>query len=91
MDIKEIMSIDVNNLKQKQFETMKKHILLKIKQVEDLIKANKFEELQTELVFSPSGDAHGTDSHHVNFAYDDNSDETLDLDDVLEILISLKR
>lgn len=91
MDIKEIMSIDVNNLKQKQFEIMKKHVLQKIKHVEDLIKANKFEELQNELVFSPSGDGYGTDSHHVDFAYDDNSAESLDLDDVLEILISLKR
>jgi hypothetical protein len=43
MDIEKIMSIDVNNIKEKQYEALKEHILNILKTVTQLIENDEFD------------------------------------------------
>lgn len=81
MNIKEIMEIDVKNLKQKQLDALKEHTLEILLNIVKLIKNNEFDEVKNYLEFSPAGDGHGCDNYFINFKY---ADEDLDLDEILD-------
>ena len=67
---KDIMSITVENLAEKQKEFLKNHIVETLYSVAELIKKDKFEEVNKMLVYSPAGDAYGETNYYINFAYD---------------------
>lgn len=87
MENETIMDIDINNLKQKQYEFLYKHIE---KIFNGILKDLKKEDLQSvynKLIFSPAGDGWGTENYYINFSY--KKDEEMDLYDILEKMSDL--
>ena len=89
MDVKTIMEIDVDNLKQKQLEALKNHTINILETIIDHIQLSEFDEVRNYLDFSPAGDGYGKDNYFINFAYTE--DDEMDLGDMLDKMISLAR
>ena len=87
-DIKDIMQMDVTNLKKKQFDALKRHVLGELNLLCNCIENNRFTEAGAFLFDSPAGDGYGLDSTCINFQYD-RTDDPLDIGDVIEKLESL--
>lgn len=81
MNIKDIMEIDVENLKEKQLTALKSHVTNRLIAIIAHIENNEFEEVKKYLVYSPAGDGYGCDNYYINFAYDE---EELDLQEILD-------
>lgn len=88
-NLDDIMSINVDNLKQKQLAALKAHVLAKLSQIHILIGQNKFNEVKEYLIHSPAGDGYGDDNYYINFGWELNSN--LDLCEVLEKMEGLSK
>lgn len=89
MSVEELMDIDIDNLIEKQHDVLKSHTINILENVIDMIKDERYEELENMLVYSPSGDGYGCDNHFINFSY--TNDDTEDLESRLCDLMTLKR
>ena len=50
-----------------QFNKLKEHALNLLKVVSDLIEKEEFDEIESYVGYSPSGDGHGLDNYFINF------------------------
>lgn len=87
MDIREIMEIDIDNLVRKQHEAVKNHVIGILQEIINLVKEEKYEEIQDKLIYSPAGDGYGEDNHYINFSYRNGEK---DIKEILEELKKLK-
>lgn len=87
MDIKEIMSIDVSNLKKKQKKVLEEHVCKVLMDTMALIKKGDYDKVRECLAFSPSGDGYGSDNYYIDFGY---GEKSLDMDEILYKLEMLK-
>lgn len=81
MDIKDIMEIDVENLKHKQLEALKKHVMDRLNEIINLVINEEFDEVEKYLKYSPAGDGYGCDNYFIDFSYVDG--EEMDLSELL--------
>ena len=91
MNIEELMSIDIDNLAQKQYDGLKEHLKGVLNKIITLLDQDKLEEIEEMLVESPGGDCYGSDDHYINFSYKENCEEDMywmldDLRDLRKIL-----
>lgn len=87
----DIMSIDVDNLKQKQHDALKNHAINILKDVIELLETENYSEIQNKfLEHSPAGDGYGEDNCYINFGLSGMNGEPLDLDEVIDKLNYLK-
>ena len=91
MNIEELMSIDIDNLAQKQYDGLKEHLKGVLNKVITLLDQDKLEEIEEMLIESPGGDCFGSDDHYINFSYKENCKEDMywmleDLKDLRKIL-----
>ena len=86
--VREIMNIDVDSLIEKQHLTLKSYVINVLENVIEMVKDEKYEELNNMLCNSPSGDSKGEDNKFINFSYRDNCEE--DLSEILYELIEFK-
>ncbi len=84
-----LMSINADNLKEKQFNVLKEHGISLLRNIIGLINENKFEEIERYTFYSPAGDGMGSDNNCINFDYTDDQDG-MDISSYVDLLISLK-
>ena len=90
----QIMAMDINNLKQKQYLAFKEHVLKILEMFHDVIKEEQDLDILSPLVnYSPAGDGMGCDNYYIDFGYkDENGDRIkLDINDVIHTLENLKK
>ena len=83
-----IMDINVNNLKNKQYEFLKNNTKCILNNILTYLEANNLQLIQNTLCYSPAGDGYGCDNYFINFSY--KSGEIMDLQDILELMADLK-
>jgi hypothetical protein len=83
-----IMDIDVNNLKQKQYIYLKQHTKNILENILKDLEADDLISIQNYLVFSPDGDGWGKENYFINFSYKDN--EEMDLQEIINKMKELK-
>lgn len=91
--LSEIMSINVDNLREKQYQALKKHVVEVLKKITDIIQndgdLNKVVEM---LAYSPAGDGYGCDNDYINFGIQSENENLkyMDIGDVCHLLHNLK-
>lgn len=71
MDIKKIMSVDIDNLIETQHEELKKYTIDRLQTVIELIHLEMYDKVDKYLAHSPAGDGYGCNNDYINFNYDD--------------------
>ena len=92
MDVKEILSINVENLAKRQHEAVKNHALNILEIVSTLIKTEQYSKIHDLCQFSPAGDGMGDDNNYIDFGIKGigNELETMDICQLCELLQKLK-
>lgn len=88
----QIMSINLDNLRDRQYKALKKHVLKILNSFTQIIERDgDLNELAHYLGFSRAGDGYGDDNHFIDFGYkeDDGTWHTMDIFDVLMLLHEL--
>lgn len=83
----EILAIDAENLKAKQFDALKQHGINILSEILDSLRSNKFLDIETKLFYSPAGDDMGMENHCINFDW--SGEEDTDIQEYLNTLQSL--
>jgi hypothetical protein len=83
-----IMDIDVNNLKQKQYDYLKNHAINILAEIIDNLEHDQLQAIQYKLKFSSSGDGWGQENYYINFGYKEL--DYLDLHDIITKMAELK-
>lgn len=68
VDIKEMLSLKPENLAAQQHEALKQYVVQKIKDFNQLINSEKYEEALNLLANSPAGDGYGCDNEYLDFS-----------------------
>lgn len=89
----DIMSVNINNLKQKQHDFIKKHTLDILAQVVANIKSGDYVGAQEYLESSPSGDGYGCDNEYIDFTWEGAPDlpDGYDIGTMLGYLMELSK
>ena len=87
MDLKELMSTDVDTLAKKQHDALKEHVLSVLDEIADLVENEKYEQNEVRTFSSPAGDGYGLDNDVIDFGY---GDDHLDILEVAEVLKNLR-
>lgn len=87
-DISDIMSINANNLRTRQYLALKSHILETLNRVTKAIEEDRLGDIESELSFSPAGDGYGCDNHFIDFNWEKGG-ETIDIAEITNMLIGL--
>ena len=87
----ELLGINANNLRQKQYVAYKAHVLGILDEIRNTIRQDGDpNRLMKHVMYSPAGDGMGMDNHVINFGFGDSChDEELRYIDFLEALIKL--
>lgn len=85
---KTIMDINIENLKEKQYEFLKGHTLNILEGIIDDLKNDKFDDIKKKMKFSPVGDGYGSDNFYINFSY---NETFMDLFDIVNKIEELKK
>jgi hypothetical protein len=86
MDIKEIMKINVDTLRQTQYEALKNHVIDILDKIKFLIKDDDFNTIEKFLEYSPACDGYVEDNNFIDFSYND--EYPLGIKEVIEELKS---
>jgi len=90
-DIKDLMSVNIDNLREKQHEALETHTLAILKQVHGLLKAGKYDEVMKMTEESPAGDGYGQDNTFINFTYDHEAQGAMDIGEIVARLRALEK
>lgn len=85
---KTIMDINIENLKEKQYEFLKEHTLNILEGIIDDLNNDKFDDIKKKMKFSPAGDGYGDNNYYINFSYNETS---MDLFDIVNKMEELKK
>jgi len=85
-----LMHTTPSELANTQHDALKDYVLDIIEKVQTLIVEEKYDKVKELLVYSPAGDGYGSDNHFLNFDYSGHQDG-MDIDEVLDMLINLKK
>jgi len=66
-NLKQIFEINIENIKEKQREALKRAIISRLTHVIALLEAGSYDELWKMLGFSASGDGYGCENHYIDF------------------------
>lgn len=86
--VKEILSISIDNLREKQHEVLREFTIKKLSHVTSLIKGQKYEEAMNHLQISPGSDDMSCENYYISFEGLRSGIE--DIHDVQEELIKLR-
>lgn len=89
-NLKNIMSITVENLAKKQHDAIKEHVLDVLQNISELIKEEKYDQIEKFTFYSGQGDGWGNarENDVINFAYLDN--DVMDIIEITDVLKNLK-
>ena len=91
--LEEIMSINVDNLREKQYKAFKKHVLKILDKISNVIRNDgDLEEVVKMLDCSPAGDGYGTDNNYIQFGFESQDEHQRDMDigDTCRLLSELR-
>lgn len=77
--IEELLSLDIDNLAERQYEALKEDTCEKLNRIIKLIKNDEIEEITNLIAFSPAGDGWGSDNHYIEFVNGSDIGEVIDL------------
>ncbi len=87
-NIKDIMELDVDNLKKKQYDALLKHTKSVLSKMMSLLDNGEFDKIEEEMLCdSPAGDGYGADNVFIDFGY---TDEEMDIEQIMTKLRELK-
>lgn len=89
MDLKDLMKTRPESLAELQIAELKKHAIGILKDVIEALDTDDFDKLDRMLCYSPAGDCMGTNTHHIDFSYEDNVE--MDLNDIISTIKNLGR
>jgi hypothetical protein len=69
MTTKEILSIDLDKLLQKQHDILKENTIKVLKEITKLVEEEKYEEVKDYIIDSPGDSEFGKDNHYIDFGY----------------------
>ena len=72
----DLLAIDAENLKAKQFDALKQHGINVLSEVLELLRKNDFKKIREMTFYSPAGDGMGTDSNCIDFDWTGTGDDT---------------
>ena len=78
---KTIMDINIENLKEKQYEFLKEHTLNILEGIIDDLNNDKFNDIRKKIVFSAAGDGYGDNNYYIDFSYNETSMDLFDIVD----------
>ena len=90
--LQDIMGIDANNLKERQYEALKAHMLSVLNGFVKQLEADNMEACYAFLDYSPSGDCMGCENTFINFEWKGAKEDQYGYDagKLLEIMAGLK-
>lgn len=89
-EIKQLMEVTPENLAQKQYDALKKHVIDKLKSIADLVKQSRWKDIEKELQDSPAGDGYGRDNKYIDFSWAEGS-KGYDISEVIDHLQNLEK
>lgn len=93
MSLEEILSIDPENIKQKQHDVLKGFVVNRLKEITDIIENEEYDKVNPYLNHSPAGDGYGTDKDFIDFSISEKQRENnygIDISEVIDRLKGLK-
>lgn len=92
VNMRDIMAMSPGNVAKVQHTTLKKHAIETLMNVVDLIKYDKYDELEKCIKWSPADGEQGTDKYFIDFTYDPcMQEEGTDIAYILDELIRLDK
>lgn len=87
-----LMCINVNTLRLEQYNALKQHAIDVLKDIIKDLNNDDLKHIQDySMLYSPSGDGGGYENHFIFFNWvDDETDESIDLYDFIEIMKKLR-
>jgi hypothetical protein len=79
----EVMNISVENLAEVQLKVLKQHVLDTLKNVMNCIEHDSYTEVELLTFYSPAGDGDGVDNHCINFGWDKEEKDILQVCGIL--------
>lgn len=93
MSLEEILSIDPENIKQKQHDALKGFVVNRLKEITEIIENEEYDKVNPYLNHSPAGDGYGTDKDFIDFSISEKQRENnygIDISEVIDKLKGLK-
>lgn len=87
-ELKNIMSITIENLAKTQHDALKRHVINVLDTVKKCIEKEQYDQIEDLTFESPAGDGWGLDNQVIDFSYKD--DENMDITEVAWLLNNLK-
>lgn len=90
--LREIMSINVDNLREKQYQAFKAHVVGVLNKITRLIQNDDFNAVMEMTRHSAAGDGYGAENDYINFGFDSDRESMrkLDIAEACNILRTLK-
>jgi hypothetical protein len=79
MDIKDIMKLDINNLKKQKHEILTKHAIKILSDIIQHLKKGDYSKIEEMLAYSPAGDGMGCENHFIDFNFRNTESDINDL------------
>jgi hypothetical protein len=89
MKLEQLLKTTPETLAVEQHDALKAHVITVLESTLRAVKDEYYTAVNNFAQFSPAGDCMGCDNHFINFGYNDK--EPLDICDVMERLIELKK
>lgn len=90
MPLEEILSIDPENIKQKQHDILKGFVVNRLKEITEIIENEEYDKVNPYLNHSPAGDGYGTDKDFIDFSISEKQRKNNYGTDISEVIDKLK-
>lgn len=82
-----LLDVDVSNLRKRQFDALKNHIICVLKNTAKIVQEENFKAVKDICFDSPAGDEMGSDNSCIDFGF---NGKMLDFQEAMEMLKRLK-
>lgn len=89
MTLQELMKTRPETLARKQLDALKRHCNDVLQNIQDLIDAERFNEVQNFTFYSPAGDDMGSDNNCINFSFEEGV--IIDVQEICEKMKQIKQ
>ena len=92
VEVKDIMTMSPEDVVRVQHTALKEHAINTLMEIVNLIKEDKYDEIDSRIKWSPAGGEQGTDKYFIDFTYDPSMrEEGTDISYILEELMRLEK
>lgn len=90
----EILSINVENLAERQHEIVKETVIQKLKSIQEMIELEQYDQIEKQCGYSPAGDGYGENNYYIQFGIENTGRDDLSNMDIVQVctlLMTLKK